>query len=81
MYTHTMEDIFQKEIERSEKLSALWKNLQNGDVGVEGISSTDKEFYVQKLEQLMSIEQEKWRDKEGKEFYERVTSFIDKLSL
>lgn len=80
MYTHNMEDFLEKELERSEKISTIWKALQTREIDSSIVPSSDKSFYVERIQKLMFDEQEKWRDSEGKEFYKRVTSFIEKLN-
>lgn len=59
--------------------SKLWKELQDSEVAVTDQHREHKDFIVRKLQKLMEDNEEKWRDREGKEFYQRVRDFIEKL--
>ncbi len=70
---------FEKEIERSNNLSKIWSSLEKDEEFGTQILPDDKNFYIEKLEYLMSHNQEKYRDINGKNFYIRITNFIHKL--
>ena len=77
MYTIKNEQpSFETELLLSHITSELWKTLQNTEVVPTEEHLVHKEFIAQKLKTLMDNDQEKWRDKEGQEFYKRVNNFI-----
>ncbi len=76
-----MENNIPKEIEMHRKVYALWNAIEKGSTDfVLPIDKEERTYCVHKLIGMMERNEEKYRDKEGGEFYERIRIIIEQLS-
>ena len=77
-----MEDIFlkiNKEADWNSKISTLWSELEDGKEVLTPDNSNEASHYRERLRYLMEHNQEKYRDKEGREFYQKLENYITLL--
>ncbi len=68
-----------KNISFHERSLSVWKMIENGELPEMPKSSDEAHFFVNKLRELMEHNVEKYRDKDGRAFYERLEEYIQSI--
>ena len=69
----------EKAIEWYKNTFKLWDNIYKGNTPEVPIDPEEAQSYIDKFVYLKEHNQEKYRDKEGIEFYKRLDEYIEKL--
>jgi len=70
----------EKKIVWGQNFNKLIKSLDNNnDISFFPKEKDEIDFYIKNFESFMDHNEEKYRDREGKEFFERIKEFIEKI--
>lgn len=68
-----------KNISFHERSLSVWKMIKNGELPEIPKSADEAHFFANKLKELMEHNAEKYRDKDGKAFYDRLEQYIQSI--